>query len=552
MRKKLVLGSMMTLAVLLSACSGGAGETKETTAATKAAETTAGQTEAEKETEAAVEFTYPMEKGESVTYWKELNTNVALQFTNMGETPFAKGLMERTGVDIDFLHPPTGQAKEQFSLLLADGNLPDLIEYNWLNNYPGGPQKAISDGVIQPLNDIIDQYCPNLKAYLEANPEIDKMVKTDEGQYYVFPFIRGEAETILLGPMMRGDWLKELDLEVPTTLDEWHTVLTAFKEKKGAAAPLSYVYTDMRGGRTNPVAMAYVPSVNFYLGDDGQVHYGSIEEGYKEYLEVFSQWYQEGLVDIDLFSLKKDQVAAKITSDQAGASVGLTEGQFGAWITAGRKTNPDYSLVAVPWPTVEKGERCQGGYCENRYPGLSSVAITTSCKDVERAARLLDYAFSEEGHMYTNFGEEGVTYNLENGYPKLTDVILKNPDGWTVKTAVASYTMNSSGGSQDADSRLTEQTMALPEQKEARYQIWPDTDARKHLLPPITPDSTESKEYASIMNEIETYRDEQSIKFIMGQESLDGFDLYVENIKKMGIDRALEIENAALKRYNER
>ena len=280
--------------------------------------------------------------------------------------------------------------------------------------------------------------------------------------------------------------------------------------------------------------------------------YGSIEDGYKQYLETFAQWYQEGLVDVDLASQKKDQVSAKVTSGQTGASVGLTEGNMGMWLTAGRKDNPKFGLTGVPWPTQKKGQKPQSGQCENRYSGINGVAITTSCKDVERAARLVDYAFSKAGHMYVNFGEEGITYKMENGYPKFTDLILNNPDGWTVKGALTSHTMSSSGGAYVTDPRVPEQTMAMPELQEARYDIWPNTDARKHLLPPITPNRDENKEFATIMNEVITYRDEMTIRYIMGQESLDTFDKYVENIKKLGIDRAIEIQNAALKRYNER
>lgn len=550
MKKSLaVLCSAACTAALLGGCSGGS-KTAGTSAAGSVAETTV-QTDGQTEAQGAAEFSYPMAEGEAISWWKALNNNISLYFTTMGDTPFAKQLTDRTGVTVEYMHPPTGQEKEQFGLILADGDLPDLMEYNWLESYPGGPQKAITDGVVISLNDVIDKYCPNLKAYLQENPEIDKMIKTDDGQYYAFPMVRGEAETILIGPMMRGDWLKELNLEPPTTVDEWHTVLTAFKEKKGVEAPLSYQYSDRRIGRSNPIALANVISVDFYLGDDGSVHYGSIEEGYKNYLETFSQWYQEGLVDVDLVSLKKDQVAAKVTSGQAGASVGLTEGGMGSWIVAGRKTNPDFTLVAVPWPTLEKGQRPQSGHCENQYSGINSVAITTSCEDVERAARLLDYIYSEEGNMFANFGEEGSAYEMVDGYPKFTDLIMKNPDGWTIKSALGAYTLSISGP-RIADPRVPEQTMELQEQIEARYEIWPDTDARKHLLPPITPNSEESKEFATIMNEVETYRDEMTIKYIMGQESLDTFDEYVANIKKLGIDRAIEIKNAALKRYNER
>lgn len=105
-----------------------------------------------------------MEAGDALTYWCELTTTVSANYSNLGDTPFGKAWQEQTGAAIEFQHPPTGQLKEQFSLIMADGNLPDLMEYNWLVDYPGGPEKAIQDGVILPLNDIFEQYCPNITA----------------------------------------------------------------------------------------------------------------------------------------------------------------------------------------------------------------------------------------------------------------------------------------------------------------------------------------------------------------------------------------------------
>ena len=52
------------------------------------------------------------------------------------------------------------------------------------------------------------------------------------------------------------------------------------------------------------------------------------------------------------------------------------------------------------------------------------------CEDIELAMRVLDYAYSEEGYMYYNFGTEGETYTLdEEGKPVYTDLIMKDPDG---------------------------------------------------------------------------------------------------------------------------
>lgn len=164
--KKIKQATALAAAAVLSATMlAGCGGSTEGTASTE----TASSASTAAQSGNAGEFTYPMAAGHSITYWCNLNENIGSYYKDMGESPFGKGLMENTGVDITFLHPPTGGENEQFNLLVADGDLPDVMEYHW-QNYPGGPEKAISDGVIVSLNDIINQYCPNLKAYLDANP----------------------------------------------------------------------------------------------------------------------------------------------------------------------------------------------------------------------------------------------------------------------------------------------------------------------------------------------------------------------------------------------
>ncbi len=543
----LLLTAAMT-AGMLAGCGGGSQPTETATAAAGGAETAAAGGAAEN----AADFSYPMGAGDQLQYWCELTTTVSANYANLGESPFGKGWMERTGVDIQFMHPPTGQLKEQFSLILADGNLPDLMEYNWVVDYPGGPEKAIKDGVILPLNDVIDQYCPNLKAYLEANPDIDRMIKTDDGNYYAFPFIRGDERLLnTIGLMLRQDWLDELGLEVPTTMDEWHTVLTAFKEKKGAQAPYTFEYTNNQYLTSDPFAYAFGTNRSFYVGSDGKVHFGATEEGYREFLTTMAQWYAEGLIDPDLATLKNDQVSAKMTNGISGASMGQAGSRMGTWTAAAQTTDPNFKLAAAPPPSLVKGEKAEFGQIENPYSGRASVAITTSCKDVERAARLMDYAYGEEGHMYFNFGIEGESYTMVDGYPTYTDQIMKNPDGLPVSQAMSAYIRGNYNGPFVQDVRYLEQYYTLEEQKETPA-VWGDSNGKAHLIPPITPTSEESKEFSTIMNEINTYRDEMTLKFMFGTESMDNFDTYVKNIENMGLARALEIQNAALDRYNSR
>ena len=153
--------------------------------------------------------------------------------------------------------------------------------------------------------------------------------------------------------------------------------------------------------------------------------------------------------------------------------------------------------------------------------------------------------------MLFNFGVEGESYTMEGDYPTYTDQILNNPDGWSPAQSLSAYIRGNYNGPFVQDVRYLEQYYTLESQKQTPI-VWGKTNASKHKLPPITPTADESKEFASIMNEINTYRDEMTLKFIFGTESLDNFDEYVKTIEEMGLPRALEIQNAALERYNNR
>ncbi|MDO4295379.1 MAG: extracellular solute-binding protein [bacterium] len=549
------LAVLTTAAMTTAALAGCGGGNSSTTAAPESTTAASGETTtaaAGEETTAggeASEATYPLADGGTLTYWLQLNPNVSANYTNLGDTELGKQWQKETGVTLEFQHPAAGQVKEQFNLLVADGNLPDIMEYQWVKDYPGGPEKAIRDGVIISLNDVIDQYCPNLKAYLAEHPEVDKKIKTDDGNYFAFPFIRGEEKLrVTVGAFIRSDWLEELGLEVPTTIDEWHTVLTAFKDEKGAEAPFCFDWDNFK--KNNIVMYGHNAMYDYYIDDDGKVQYGPVQDNFKDYLATMNQWYSEGLIDKDIATLNGDQVTSKMTTDKAGASIGWAASRMQVFITTAQTTNPDYMLVPTPVPTLEKGATPEYGFIEDSFPDVGA-AITTSCKDVELAARLLDYGYSEAGHNMFNFGEEGVSYEMKDDVPTYTDAVLNNADGWPLAQSLAKYVRANYNGPFVQDGNYIEQYLQLPTVKECPT-VWLAPGAEKHTMPNVTPLQDESKELATITNEIGTYVDEMVLKFIFGTESLDKWDEYVQTIQNMNLERALEIENSALERYNAR
>ena len=83
-------------------------------------------------------------------------------------------------------------------------------------------------------------------------------------------------------------------------------------------------------------------------------------------------------------------------------------------------------------------------------------------------------------------------------------------------------------------------------------EVWETPDSRVKNLPPSSMTEEEVSEYNSIMTDIQTYVDEFKLKFILGTEPLENYPVFVENIKNMNIDRAIEIRQAEYDRYLER
>lgn len=134
---------------------------------------------------------YPIQSDETLTYWMALDANLSSQVQNFGDSVMGQELAKQTGVNVKYIHPPVGQEAEQLSILLSTSDLPDIIANDWYN-YAGGPQKALDEQILIPLNDIVEKYAPNLKKYLEEQPDVHNMVVTDDGELYTFPFVRGD------------------------------------------------------------------------------------------------------------------------------------------------------------------------------------------------------------------------------------------------------------------------------------------------------------------------------------------------------------------------
>lgn len=490
---------------------------------------------------------YPIKTDVELKYYAPLYHGLTSVAASLNETRFAEQLIKETGINVTFMHPTPGQESEGFNLMIASNDLPDIIESVWYT-YPGGPTRAINEQTIIPLNGIIEKVSPNIKKFYEQNSEASKMMKTDDGDYYMYPFVRGDdILATFLGPMVRKDLLDKSGLEKPETIEEWDIMLRKFKEM-GVKIPITLALDNSSlDYRVNFIgAFGILPS--FYHEND-TVKYGPYEKAYGDYVALLNRWYEYGILDSDFTNTDSKRITSIVANGDVGAAFGTAGGEFGSWITALRERIPEAEFTPVKYPTMNKGERPRYGQKDLMVLDVGA-AISGQCENVEIAARLLDYGYSEEGQMLYNFGIKGLSYNIIEDIPTYTSQVTdrEHNGGFSLAQAMSKYIRGHYTGPFIQNKNYILQFYVHDEQKEA-LGLWSDTDARKYKMPYVYLTSEESREFSRIMQDIDTFRQEELFKYITGRESIERFSNFQNELYNMGIERAIQIQQTAYNRY---
>lgn len=542
------LALMLATVTCLSACGNpDAGKNNEETSS-KTTESVAVSETATEVTEEAKPM-YPLEGNPTFTVALQERAAVVSQFPDYNEVPWINAWEEATGVTLKIEQYST----KAMNLMFASGELPDIILYHW-NSYSGGISKAVRDGLVVPITDYLE-YAPDLKAIMDNDEVVRKGNTTPEGEIIGFPsIIQDEYLLKLNGMIIRQEYLDQVGMEAPDTLDEMYEVLKAFKDKLGIEAPLgvtsSQVLDNLLGYGLWTSAFGFVKG-NEYV-KDGEVRYGyySDFEQYKEAVAFFRKLYEEKLLDNN-FAVNPD-TAANFMNGISGA--GFFAGASGLnKLLVTMKDDPNFSFVAIPSLVAKEGdEKLSGSWSDGM--GNYYAIITSACKDVENAVKFLNYGYTEEGHMLFNFGIEGVTYEMVDGYPTYTEYITNNPNGLTMQQAMVPYIPKAQQGAPgNQDRRYYEQYAGFPEQQEA-LKIWGENKAADYAMPPaITIAEANVAEYSSLNSDISTYVKETVIKCISGQISMEDFEKdFIATLDQMNMKRLIEIRQAAYDEWLDR
>ena len=498
---------------------------------------------------------YASEKKVTITYFVNLDSKTGSHYVSYDSLPAYQALEKKYNVDFKFTHPPAGGFNDQLNLMIASQKLADIIEMNWTSTYNGGPMKAIADKVILPLNEYIDKYCPNLKKLMKEHPDWQKQMLTDDGKIYCFPDII-EKQFSTRGPAMRKDWLEKYNLQVPQTVDEWYKVLSTIRKNdpngNGQADEWGYTMVGQyaRNAFSFPFLIGAYGVLQGFYTDNGKVKFGALEAGFKQFIAEAQKWYKAGLFHPSFVqNANTNQIEPDILNDKVIAWNSAVSSLQTYPLSYKGKQN--FEIVVCENPVLKKGQILKFWNRGSEFSG-SGAAITTACKNIEKVCQVMDWAYSKEGHMYFNFGIKGKSYNLDkNGEPIFTNAVLNDPK-FSPTNALAKYARSPFHGPFVQDFRAVKGTIfLLPEQQETLNK-WSGFDKVPNYKadPPITFTTDESKEYANIMQKINTFYDEMFVKLIMGREK--NTDTLVKTLKRMGIDNAVKIYQTAYERYLKR
>lgn len=482
-----------------------------------------------------------------------MNTNLtAKAVKSFEEIEAYKEIQKRTNTSIKYQQPGDGS---QFNIMLASGSYPDIIYAP--SNYPGGIAKLVQDGVAIKLNDLIDQHAPSYKKLLNDHPEIRKQIVLDDGTIAKFPQIDIDMHRIAYsGQMVREDWLKKLGLKAPATIDEWYTVLKAFKEKdpNGNGVPDEIPLGDRGDGLGSISSFATswgILADKFHLNaKTGKVTFGPIEPEFKSYVTTLNKWFKEGLIDSEFAATDRKAFDAKFAKNTIGAYGGVITG-INAFKDQMKGNIPDFKLIGVAPPIGSAGKSYSNHTQMVQNVPLDGAFISSQAKDPVAAIKLLDFMISPEGSDLQNWGLEGKSYKQDNGKKAFTDEVFKNQEGFEPTEAVKKYALPTSGMVKVMDyNAWAAFELRYPEAVEAN-DIWFKAD-RSLLLPPLSLNGEESQKLGGIMSEVNTYVKEMWIKFIMGTEPIENYDKFVATLKKMGIEDAIKVQQSAYDRYQNR
>ena len=503
---------------------------------------------------------FPLDETETLTYWHDADSQV-LSYIPTGDAddlPAFLAAEEATNVHIDHTAVSMDAESDQFNLMVASGDYTDLIK-KATNLYSKGSIAAMDDDVIIDLAPYLEEYAPNYLAALALVDGYINDVTTDDGRVPTFVTVYAAGQDPSQALWVRKDMLDAAGLEIPHTYEEFTKMLHAFREQ-GVPEPLYMNPTGVLPKNVLAAGYQVAVDMNFGMGAaatepfyqvDGSVKFGALEDGWLDYVEMVKGWYADGLISSDFVSNTGNAMDGGFMSTvtTGGAAVFCAPTMLIEFLDAtGKDANPDYELVAIPDMVQHEGDMTHFGLA-NVSAATEGLSVSTTSDKTELAVAWCDYWYTEAGRLLATWGQEGLTYELdENGDPQWTDFVTNNPDGIAKMNVTTLYTM-----AIGSINYMPTDTTGMADWAVDALSTWMENKDDAYDIPvTATFTSEESERYNELMGEISTHYNETVLRFITGDKPLEEYDAFVQELKEMGVEECIELKQSMLDRYNAR
>lgn len=480
-----------------------------------------------------------------------------------------KKIEEMFGVQLDITEISNTVWQEKVSVAFATDEYPDFFLNGLTDN---DIQTYGSQGILLDLKDYItEENTPNLYALYQSYPIMQKACMSYDGHQYVIKgYDRTNTREYLKARFfVNTQWIRNLGLEEPTTLDELYEVLKAFKEGDPNGNGDTTDEIPMLGAYSNdPYSLLTVPLTaygytlaygnnNTYVDvdKDGKVFFVPTAEHFPDALAWMKKLYDEELLDPEYFTQTADQVNAKQSEMRGGCFM-----DWAQWLDiADPEKYNEYDGIE-PLTTDVNTEKL---WPATDFQGVGLFCVTDKCQNVEKLLKIADWAVSFDGYCTLLGGEEvGKMPGLEDqGYTiehfdesygeNALTLNYTRPDSYESDTAWREAVISAGWGTLPVcridftfvDSSVTEQALssALNDNYTPYMKVgWPDS---------VKFTDEEWNSISLLVADIQSYLDQMVAKFITGEESLDNFDAFVQGLNDRGLAQYLEIYQTAYDRY---
>jgi putative aldouronate transport system substrate-binding protein len=436
---------------------------------------------------------------------------------------------------------------EKKNLAFASGDLPDFI---W-----GGISikdeftYGVEGKVLQSYNDLIDKYAPNIRKMFGKYTNMKAKLSAIDGKIYQLPYVADTLTVAHATMYVRTDWLKRAGIEKPTTLDGYYSMLKAFQKLDPSYIPLSISTWDnfklyMMG--------AFGPQTEVWYGEDAQhkAQFVPATDQFRRLLEYLNRLYAEKLMDQETFTQKTEAVYAKTKENKVGAMT------TGTMFLLSNFPSGHYDVELVK-PLVSQYSSTPRVQEYPGYTGLGYGGMTNKHKYPEAMMRWIDINYSDEdvapglNCLSVWLGIRGVTWDYTNPEKTFYKRIIPAD---TKYSEVEYMTQKVSPGWGLCKLAF----MATPTPEASVSQYMKASESVKNFFPYDVPGfpmsylrytKAEQDRLNVLRTDLETYVKQMEAKFISGTEPLSNWDAYIATLKKIGVDEAMTIIQAAYDRF---